>query len=436
MAAKKDGVQYFNHFFSNFLKPYGEAYFELNDDMIKKRIKPYNCNLINKPGLALSTMAASLNTNFDNMLLFGQQLQQKHHEKAKEIMEVLRPYCDLLNTKSINEDKSPRTIEHAIGVLTDYIGKSKAKWICKYMMTMYKYSSSMYQMSMHWIVSCALFNDVKFMADNIGENANTKTFKKSQTMSDYRKIALNELVGSNNLRVNEDKTVDLESDDGSGDESTGEFNIFKTQHSSTKKKSATKSKERRQSLNRTSEQLIRDLTSTSDNDASITKKPKRKNKKSKCASSDSADSSTDEEASSAKKKRKSSALTITSASDSDEEVTPEPVKKKKKKSKTPLSTFSNNSFITPEKSCRKSTVSNTPDFNNSKTFSQVKKHPNTPVSQKKKSHLQEVIDPSQTLFESPTITPGGTVRKIDFTDQPELTPGKKSKKKKKKSEDE
>lgn len=88
-------------------------YFELNDDMIKKRIKPYNCNLINKPGLALSTMAASLNTNFDNMLVFW-----------KGIMELLRPHCDMLNTKSLNEDKSPRTIEHAIGTLTDYISKT------------------------------------------------------------------------------------------------------------------------------------------------------------------------------------------------------------------------------------------------------------------------------------------------------------------------
>ena len=71
---------------------------ELNDDMIKKRIKPYNFNLINQPGLALSTMAASLNTNFDNMLVFGEQLTPWHHEKAKGIMELLRPHCDVLNT--------------------------------------------------------------------------------------------------------------------------------------------------------------------------------------------------------------------------------------------------------------------------------------------------------------------------------------------------
>ena len=57
---KSDRVRNLEHFFKNFLQPYGKASEAITDDMMQKRLTTFNCEFLNRPGYAFSEFTESL----------------------------------------------------------------------------------------------------------------------------------------------------------------------------------------------------------------------------------------------------------------------------------------------------------------------------------------------------------------------------------------
>lgn len=107
-SSSPGGTQYFNHYPTNFLKPYGLANSAPNHDMLMRKINPKSCEWLKRPKIAVSEFSETMVANME-------WLAQSRHtflntEKINELKENMEPLLDSLrplNTKSPNPN--PRT---------------------------------------------------------------------------------------------------------------------------------------------------------------------------------------------------------------------------------------------------------------------------------------------------------------------------------------
>ena len=65
------GTKFFNHFPSNFLRPYGVAGPALDHHTLQRRINPVCCELLKPPHTAMSEFAATMVDNFNFLAATG-----------------------------------------------------------------------------------------------------------------------------------------------------------------------------------------------------------------------------------------------------------------------------------------------------------------------------------------------------------------------------
>ena len=63
--ATPGGTRYFNHFPSNFLRPYGLAGSAPDHNTLQRRINPVCCEWLKRPHIAMSEFAATIVDNFN-----------------------------------------------------------------------------------------------------------------------------------------------------------------------------------------------------------------------------------------------------------------------------------------------------------------------------------------------------------------------------------
>ena len=176
------------------LQPYGKGYVQLNDRLIKNRLQNYNCQFFRKPGLAYSTFAGSVYQNFEEVKGKLENITREHRKKAKCI-EKLKPHFDTINRNIGLTDSSSKDVEVSLKFITEILCVLDGRWFSRFMLNMYEVGACMYQMSLHWLVTSAIFHDPEFLADKLSPTNATKDFIKSKKLKDYTKIALKELRG-------------------------------------------------------------------------------------------------------------------------------------------------------------------------------------------------------------------------------------------------
>ena len=87
--SKQDRVRYFDHFFKNFIRPYGRASEVLSDDIFNKRLTNFNCEFLNRPGFCFSEMSESLPMAWDVVKEKLNMIQKKHINKFDNMMDSL-----------------------------------------------------------------------------------------------------------------------------------------------------------------------------------------------------------------------------------------------------------------------------------------------------------------------------------------------------------
>ena len=107
----------------------------------------------------------------------------------------MKPHFDTINRNKGLTDSSLKDVEVSLKFITEILCALDGRWFSRFMLNMYEVGACMYQMSLHWLVTSAIFRDPEFLADKLSPTNATKDFIKSKKLKDYTKIALRELCG-------------------------------------------------------------------------------------------------------------------------------------------------------------------------------------------------------------------------------------------------
>ena len=99
------GVLFYNHFPSNFLRPYGVADSQPHDKTILKRVNPKNCKWLICPQVGISKFAATINENMEFLATADNALI--HMEKFSEMQQMLSGFLKCLHRLNTRNMENP-----------------------------------------------------------------------------------------------------------------------------------------------------------------------------------------------------------------------------------------------------------------------------------------------------------------------------------------
>ena len=109
-------VEFFSHNFKNFLQPYGKAYIQLNDRIIKH-------------GLAYSTFSNSIYQNFEDIQDKLTQITPDHLTNAKTLIDKMKPHFHIVNRNMNISHKSAYEVENSLTFLTRWFSSFMFKHV-------------------------------------------------------------------------------------------------------------------------------------------------------------------------------------------------------------------------------------------------------------------------------------------------------------------
>ena len=95
------GSYIFNQFPKDFLKPYGIATVKIDNDMLKRRLQPFTCEAIRRPGIGISQFAQTIEENGERLENLANLMNQL---RIKEYIHVIDNYKKLTAGMHIKGD--------------------------------------------------------------------------------------------------------------------------------------------------------------------------------------------------------------------------------------------------------------------------------------------------------------------------------------------
>ena len=121
---KSDHVRYFEHFFKNFLRPYGKASESITDDMMEKRLTTFNCEFLNRLGYAFSEFAESLPMAWANIKEQLELVQPRHIRKMDALMSSLQEDLLTIDKKNVlDHTRSEYEVQNSLKNVANFVKK-------------------------------------------------------------------------------------------------------------------------------------------------------------------------------------------------------------------------------------------------------------------------------------------------------------------------
>ena len=172
------GVLFYNHFPSNFLRPYGLTDSRPHDNTIFKRLNPKNCEWLIRPQVAMSEFAATIKQNMDFLATNNNSLIQT--EKFDEMQKNLSGFLDSLerlNTRNM-EKPNPADVKDVMKTMLKD-DDDVDSFDC-----MVKIGAAMFSMGIHYsVVKTLMTNPDEYAAKAVGSNKFISQFKTDPTIS-------------------------------------------------------------------------------------------------------------------------------------------------------------------------------------------------------------------------------------------------------------
>ena len=105
------GIQFFEHFPKNYLRPYGEAGQAPDVNAIFNRLKVYNCEWLIRPKVALSELAATMTGNLNVLAEMPEMVNAETVHDMTERMSSILPTIAKFNTKDNSEVANTRDLK-------------------------------------------------------------------------------------------------------------------------------------------------------------------------------------------------------------------------------------------------------------------------------------------------------------------------------------
>lgn len=177
--ASPGGTQFFQHFPSNYLRPYGLADPEPDHEKLQKRINPINCEWLKRPQTGMSEFAATVVDNMNWLASNPSRFINK--EFWNEIKNNCEPFLDALaNLNTKNAEAMPHH-HHVNAVLENFYDDSSP--IHDAMAEMFQVGGAIYAMSIQYLMARDLMCHPEEYADKmVGTDRIITDFKKERSV--------------------------------------------------------------------------------------------------------------------------------------------------------------------------------------------------------------------------------------------------------------
>lgn len=242
-------VHYFQHFPSNFLRPYGLADEQPPEEKIFRRVAPLNCEWLTRPKVAISEFADTITSNMT--LLSESTSQFLRKSKFSMMQENLSSFLQTLekfNTMKSQDKPNAGDVKNFLkGILEDDAD------VDNFFADMFQLGGAMYLLGAHYSVVKTLLSNPEWTAEKtIGTSEQVKNFKANPTIKELKKYLTDICTATTSTAESPRKPRKrnlahlLDSDDeGEGstayNERTGQHEEEEEQHTTPKKNKKRKS---------------------------------------------------------------------------------------------------------------------------------------------------------------------------------------------------
>lgn len=173
------GTNYFNHYPSNYLKPYGLASPAPDHITLLKRANPISCERLKRPKIAMSEFAATMVENIK--WLSTEKSKWENRSEMRGLQSAMEPLLGALlhlNTKNQEADLKPHHIDEVLESM--YQDESETH---EAMIQLFQVGGSMYLMATQYLVVKELLSSPAEYADKmVGNELPIKDFKRKRNV--------------------------------------------------------------------------------------------------------------------------------------------------------------------------------------------------------------------------------------------------------------
>ena len=179
---KAKAVDFFNHFPSNFLRPYALANDDPDPDTINRRTNPKSCEWLVRPDFAMSEFCATLHENAE--FLKNDDTTFLNQESLHDIFKNMEQYMAPLKRLNKKSGDGPAEEDDVRKVLTMLYDESSP--LTDGMKRMFKFGGAMFTMSIQFLVAQHYLSDPNLYASRLcNDNEHCKQF---QTNRDVKSL--------------------------------------------------------------------------------------------------------------------------------------------------------------------------------------------------------------------------------------------------------
>lgn len=170
---------FFNQFYKDFLRPYGEATNRLATEDIKRKLHPFNCEFLKRPAVALSEFSETLTAAYDRLNENLETFVEKDIKTVMETLYLLFPAAAVLNVKS-GQTATKKEIKAALKQIYNLLNGDLSeelrtvtsyKGFFKSMKSFMHIGASMYLIGVHFYVLKFIFSNMKFVKETVKTKA-------------------------------------------------------------------------------------------------------------------------------------------------------------------------------------------------------------------------------------------------------------------------
>ena len=172
------GVDFFNHFPTNFLRPYSVADPRPDENTVFRRINPKCCEWLTRPKIAMSEFASTMTENLE--LLAKNKHVAVKRQKFLAMQEKLAPFLaslQALNTKTEDQPTSSDVKQVLRTMLADN------EEMDEFFDGLVQTGGAMYLLGIHYgVVKTLLTNPSQYAERVVGTASDVSTFKSNPTI--------------------------------------------------------------------------------------------------------------------------------------------------------------------------------------------------------------------------------------------------------------
>lgn len=178
------GVLYFNHFPTDFLRPYSKADPRPDENTIFRRINPKSCEWLTRPKIAMSEFASTITENLELLATKKTKVVKMHH--FAEMQQRLAPFLTSLNSLNQKRDDQPSASDVQEVLRTMLTDDDQTE---DFFEQLVETGAAMYSIGIHYAVLKTLItNPCQFAQRLVGTTPEVSEFKSDPTIPGVQRL--------------------------------------------------------------------------------------------------------------------------------------------------------------------------------------------------------------------------------------------------------